>query len=85
MQSLDRFSQVMPWEWQPEHEGPVEIEVNDQDSVLCACGCGQEIDLEDESSFVESVMFEDEFIISEIDHVNQYCKEKRLAVGSQSK
>lgn len=82
MPNLDRFSQQMPWEWVPigqDDSEPVEK------PILCACGCNQEIWLDDETSYVSSIYWEDEFIISEPFHIKKYEKrEKDQLVGSRS-
>lgn len=81
MPNLDRFSQPMFREWEPEASGPTEIEY--QEPIKCACGCGLEIDLDDTDSFIESDIWEDDYILHEPEHLNMYSKQNDQLVGSQ--
>lgn len=84
MPNLDRFSQPMAWEWVQKGTGPIEFECCEP--IMCACGCNREILLEDHESYVKSTIWEDEYIISEPDHLKKYSKENdRLAGAGHSK
>ena len=84
MISLDRFSNPLTGEGEryiPEsyvHEVEKEIQ--------CSCGCGERIWLDDEESYLESDLWEDEWIVNDPGHVTRYYRQKRnaLLLGSKT-
>ncbi|MGM9925682.1 MAG: hypothetical protein ACI35R_15660 [Bacillus sp. (in: firmicutes)] len=84
MPNLDRFSQVMPWEWIEPIESSNEAQV--QEPIRCACGCETELWLEDEETYIVSEFWEDEYIQNDPKCIKKYnAKQKNdQLVASQS-
>ena len=83
--NLDRFSRPLSHEITKPAPEPYVFE--SEPEFHCACGCGEQIWLEDEESYVESDLWEDEWIVNDPQHIQRYyrnCRKNDRLVGSQS-
>lgn len=81
--NLDRFSQPMSWENMKHIPMDIDDQVEENEEIRCACGCGYILDIHDETDYVESVIWEDEFISNDPACVERYNnKQKKIALQS---
>lgn len=81
--NLDRFGWALSSESQSyDNESNV---FESEPEIHCSCGCGQQIWLEDINSYVESEIWEDQYIINENKHILTYYKKNDQLLGSRSK
>lgn len=81
--SLDRFSNPLAGEFERFMSEPYIHEAEKE--IQCSCGCGERIWLGDIESYLESEIWEDEWIINDLRHLDRYYRQQKndLLLGSK--